>query len=129
MGKKRGDKAFWTSVNFPRRGWNQRFADFNRFLQKKHGNWCYLLLYLHVFICDFLWGNVFLSSSCLLASLLLRDTFLPSHIYFHLDDCEICKQYQFVSQETMEQICDLETVEPQEIPIKVSVIFYNAEIC
>ena len=29
----------------------------------------------------------------------------------------------------MEQICDLETVKPQEIPIKVCVIFYNIEIC
>ena len=28
----------------------------------------------------------------------------------------------------MEQICDLETVKPQEIPIKVCVIFYNTEI-
>ena len=27
------------------------------------------------------------------------------------------------------QICDLETVEPQEIPIKVCVMFYNTEIC
>ena len=33
------------------------------------------------------------------------------------------KQYQSVSQEMMEQICDLETVKPQEIPIKVCVIF------
>ena len=29
----------------------------------------------------------------------------------------------------MGQICDLETVEPQEIPIKVCVMFYNIEIC
>ena len=29
----------------------------------------------------------------------------------------------------IEQICDLETVKPQEIPIKVYVIFYNIEIC
>ena len=27
------------------------------------------------------------------------------------------------------QICDLETVEPQEIPIKACVMFYNTEIC
>ena len=27
------------------------------------------------------------------------------------------------------QICDLETVEPQEIPIKVCAMFYNTEIC
>ena len=29
----------------------------------------------------------------------------------------------------MGQICDLETAEPQEIPIKVCVIFYNIELC
>ena len=29
----------------------------------------------------------------------------------------------------MEQICDLETVKPQEMPIKVCVTFYNKEIC
>ena len=29
----------------------------------------------------------------------------------------------------MEQICDLETVKPQETPIKVCVIFYNIENC
>ena len=29
----------------------------------------------------------------------------------------------------MEQICDLETVEPQEIPVKISIMFYNIEIC
>ena len=29
----------------------------------------------------------------------------------------------------MEQIRDLQTVEPQEIPIKVCVTFYNIEIC
>ena len=51
--------------------------------------------------------------------------FLTSHIYFHLDDSELWKQYRSVSQEMMEQICDLETVKPQEIPIKVCVIFYN----
>ena len=51
--------------------------------------------------------------------------FLTSHIYFHLDNSELWKQYQSVSQEMMEQICDLETVKLQEIPIKVCVIFYN----
>ena len=55
--------------------------------------------------------------------------FLTSHIYFHLDNSELWKQYQSVSQEMMEQICDLETVKPQEIPIKVCVIFYYIEIC
>ena len=29
----------------------------------------------------------------------------------------------------MEQVCDLETVQPQEIPIKVCVVFYNIESC
>ena len=29
----------------------------------------------------------------------------------------------------MEQIYDLETVKPQEIPTKVCIIFYNIEIC
>ena len=44
--------------------------------------------------------------------------FLTYHIYFHLDDSELWKQYQSVSQEMMGQICDLETVEPQEVPIR-----------
>ena len=52
--------------------------------------------------------------------------FLTSHIYFHLDDSELWKPYQSVSPEMMGQICDLETV---EIPVKVCVMFYNAEIC
>ena len=54
--------------------------------------------------------------------------FLARHIYFHLDDSQLWKQYQSVSQEMMEQICNLETVKPQEIPFKVYVIFYNIEI-
>ena len=37
--------------------------------------------------------------------------FLTSHIYFHLGDSE-------VSQEMMGQICDLETVAQQEVPIR-----------
>ena len=44
--------------------------------------------------------------------------FLTSHIYFHLDDSELWKQYQSVSQEMMGQICDLETAAPQEVPIR-----------
>ena len=71
-------------------------------------------------------------SSCLLASLLLRDTrykFLKSHFCFHLDDSKLWKQNDSPSQEMMEQIRDLQTVEPQEIPIKVCVTFYNTEIC
>ena len=31
------------------------------------------------------------------------------HIYFYLDDSELWKQYHSVSQEMMEQICDLQT--------------------
>ena len=54
--------------------------------------------------------------------------FLTSHIYFHLDDSELWKQYQSVSQEMMEQICDLEIVKSQEIPIKVFVIFSNRNL-
>ena len=54
--------------------------------------------------------------------------FLTSHICFHLDDSELWKQYESVSQEMMEPICDLETVKPQEIPIKVCVIFYNRNL-
>ena len=41
--------------------------------------------------------------------------FLTSHIYFHLDDSELWKQYQSVSQEMIGQICDLETVEQQKV--------------
>ena len=68
--------------------------------------------------------------ACLLACFYEKHlTFLTFHIYFHLDNSELWKQYQSVSQEMMEQICDLETVKPQEIPIKVCVIFYNIEIC
>ena len=44
--------------------------------------------------------------------------FVISHIYFHLGDSELWKHYQSVSQEMMEWICDLETVKPQEIPIR-----------
>ena len=51
--------------------------------------------------------------------------FLTSHIYFHLDNSELWKQYHSASQEMMEQICDLETVESQEIPVEVCVTFYK----
>ena len=47
------------------------------------------------------------------------------HIYFHLDNSELWKQYQSVSQEMMAQISDLETDKLQEIPTKVCVIFHN----
>ena len=54
---------------------------------------------------------------------------LTSQIYFRVDDSKLCKQYQSVTQEMMEQICHLETVKPQEFPIKVYVIFCNIEVC
>ena len=55
--------------------------------------------------------------------------FLTFHIRFRLDDSELWKQYQFVSQEMMELVCDLKTVQRQEIPIKAYVVFYDIEIC
>ena len=71
-----------------------------------------------------------LPSSWLPASLLLQDKsykFLTSHIYFHLDDCEQRKQYKSLSQQKMiGQICGLKTDEPQEVSIKICVMFYNA---
>ena len=39
------------------------------------------------------------------------------------------EQYQSLSHKMMEQICDLETAKPQEMPIKVCVIFYNIGRC
>ena len=82
-----------------------------------------------VLICN-IFEETFLPSSCLLASLLSWDLkFLTSHIYFHLDDSRLWKQYQSLSQEIKGQIYDLETVEPQEIPIKICAIFYNIKIC
>ena len=56
----------------------------------------------------------------------VRLKFLRSHVCFHLGDCELCQQYQYSSREMIGHICNLETVEPQEIPIKVYVMFYNA---
>ena len=38
--------------------------------------------------------------------------FITSHIYFYLDDSKLLKQYHSVSQEMMEHVCDLETVQP-----------------
>ena len=68
--------------------------------------------------------------ACLLACFYEKHpTFLTSHICFHLDNSELRKQYQSVSQQMMEQICDLETVKPEETPVKVCVIFYSIEIC
>ena len=72
-----------------------------------------------------------LPSSCILAGLFLQKhhKYLTSDIYFHLDDSELRKQYQSVSQEMTQQVCDLETVQQQEIPIKTCVAFCNIEIC
>ena len=53
--------------------------------------------------------------------------FLLSHIYFYVDNFELWKRYQSVNQEMMGQICDLETVEPHEIPIKVCIMFCNIQ--
>ena len=55
--------------------------------------------------------------------------YLTYHLYFHLDDSELWKQYQSVSQEMTQQVCDLKTVQQQEIPIKTCVAFCNIEIC
>ena len=47
---------------------------------------------------------------CLLACFYEKHLkFRTFHIYFHLDNSELWKQYQSVGQEMMEQICDLET--------------------
>ena len=70
----------------------------------------------------------FFVPSCQLA--FTRNTLnFTSCIYFHLDDSTRWKQYQSLSQEMIKQVTDLETVKPQEIPVKVCVIFYNIEIC
>ena len=61
--------------------------------------------------------------------IILNFKFLTSHIYFHLDDSELWKRNQSVSQEMMWQICHLEAIEPQKIPIKFCVMNYNTEIC
>ena len=47
---KPGDEAFRVSLKFPRRGWDQRLADFNRFSSVETRS-CYscLVLYLHDF--------------------------------------------------------------------------------
>ena len=44
-----------------------------------------------------------------------------SYIYLYSGDCE---QHQPISQEMMGQICDLETVEPKEISMKICVMLY-----
>ena len=76
-----------------------------------------------VLICSFFKETYFchLHAYLLACFYKMRLKFHTSNIY--LDDCD--KQYQFSSQE-MGQICDLETVEPQEIPFKVCAMFYNA---
>ena len=84
-----------------------------------------------VLICNFFEGRY----SCHLHAYLLACfyeknlKFVTSHIYFHLDDSELWKQYKSLTQVMMEEICDLGTVKPQEIPSKVCVIFCKIEIC
>ena len=56
------------------------------------------------------------------------------HLHAYLLACFYEKHLKFLtsyilSQEMMEQVCDLETVQPQDIPIKVCVVFCNIEIC
>ena len=63
---------------------------------------------------------------CLLNAYLLACVY-EIHLIFLTS--HISQQYQSLSQEMMGQICDLETVEPHETPIKVCVMFYNIEIC
>ena len=84
-----------------------------------------------VLICNIFEETYFCHLHAHFCNLLLRDNlkFRTFHIYFYLDDSERWKQYQSVSQEMMGQICDLESFETQEIPIKVCVMFYNTEIC
>ena len=57
--------------------------------------------------------------TCWLAFHDIHLQFLTSHNYFHLDDSELWKQYQSLSQEMIGQIHVLETVEPQEMPLDV----------
>ena len=56
------------------------------------------------------------------------------HLHAYLLACFYEKHLKFLtsyilSQEMMEQVCDLETVQPQDIPVKVCVVFCNIEIC
>ena len=44
-------------------------------------------------------------------------------------DSELLKQHQFVSQEMMKLVCDLKSVQRQEIPIKACVVFHDTDIC
>ena len=75
-----------------------------------------------VLICNF-WGDTLLPSSFLPASLLFTRYILISYISHLFKYCD--KQYQSSSQK-LGHMCHSETVEPQEIPFKVCVIFYNA---
>ena len=66
-----------------------------------------------VLICTFFEENFCYLHAYLLACFYeIHLRFLTSRVYFHLDDCD--KPYQSSTRE-MGQICDLETVEPQEI--------------
>ena len=73
-----------------------------------------------VLICNFLRRHFCYLDAYLLACFYEKHLkFLTFHIYFHLDYSELWKKCQSVSEEMIDQICDLETVKPQEIPIKV----------
>ena len=76
-----------------------------------------------VLICNFL-GETFFPSSCLPATLLLQDNpkFLKSHI-FSLRRLRTVQRIFKSRDDGEDTICGLETVEPQEILIKVCVSF------
>ena len=73
-----------------------------------------------VFICQFSWRGIILLFPAYLPAWFYKINlkFLKYHIYFHLHETS--------SQEMMRQIYDLETTEPQDIPIEVCVMFYKA---
>ena len=83
-----------------------------------------------VLICNFFEETYF----CHLRSYLL-DCFYEKYLKFYISPLFPLRRFRTVeaililSQEMMEQICDLEKVKPQAIPIKVCVIFHNIEIC
>ena len=74
-----------------------------------------------VLICNFFEQTYFCHLHAYLPSYGIHLKVLEFQIYFHLDDYQLRKLS--VSQEMMEQICHLETVELQEIPIKVCIMF------
>ena len=56
--KMHGDKAFRASFKFPRHEWDQRFADFNRFIDTKTWS-CYSCLKLHLHGCKLFWTSTY----------------------------------------------------------------------